>query len=207
MSYYKSSKKRSAPYKSTTVTKRAKPAYLKSEVKNSQVTATATFPTAGGVILLNGISTGTSINQRDALQIRLDHLDMTFRVNPNADFVAGAFRVFIVYDGSPNGVLPGFTDIFSNAGYTTAQRVENMWRFKILYEKTWGAGYASADGIGENYQLGWHKKLDLKNRMVQYVSTGTTIADIAKGALYLVIVGTTANEDLTYNLATRFRDY
>jgi len=114
--------------------------------------------------------------------------------------------VFVVYDGAPNGVTPGFTDIFTNGSVSTAQRVDNMWRFKILYESTYGASYVSYDSNAENWTKTWHKKLSLGNKSVQYISTGATIADIVKGALYLVIVGSTANATIGYNLACRFRD-
>lgn len=198
------------PRKKTMTTQRFVPTnvtrYLKSELKVTQVTSSVEFPTAGGVVLINGIATGTSINQRDALQIRLDNLDLYLSHQTTADYVKGDFRVFVVYDGAPNGVLPGFTDIFTNASVATAQRVDNMWRFKILYESTYGAGYGSGDKIGENYTKTWHKKLNLNNKSVQYIGTGSTIADIVKGALYLVVVGSTVNADLGYNLACRFRD-
>lgn len=180
--------------------------YLKSELKVTQVTGSAAYPVAGGVILINGIATGTSINQRDALQIRLDNLDIYLSHQTTADYVKGDFRTFVVYDGAPNGITPGFSDIFTNASVGTAQRVDNMWRFKILYESTYGAGYASGDSIGENYTKTWHKKLYLGNKSVQYIGTGATIADIVKGALYLVVVGNTSNATIAYNLACRFRD-
>jgi len=178
----------------------------RNETKVSQITASNANSTAGSITLINGISTGSSINQRDARKIILTNLDIYLRQVPNSDFVSNSTRYFIILDNAPNGVTPAITDIFSNAGISTAQRVDTMWRFKILWQKNYSSGYSSTDSTNYQHSMAIHKVLALKSRQVQYIADSSTIADIGKGALYFVEFGSNVHSTWSVNLALRFKD-
>lgn len=105
---------------------------------------------------------------------------------------------FVVYDRSPNGVLPAYTDIFS--GYTQSGGSSNFYflnpdfddRFEVLFSsmqdltiqqmQAWSADQStSASGVY------FHICVDLFGRVVQYKadSSPAVIGDVATGALYV----------------------
>jgi len=177
------------------------------ELRASNVIESTAISSTGYIKLLNGIGTGNDINQRAGREIRLDSLDFQYRVTPAGALNGyGYYQFWIIYDSAPNGVIPVFLDIFTNASSQTAQRIDNMWRFKILWHKTHGMNRNSTLLLNDNDAVYQKHNFSLSNKLVQYKDVGTGIGDIAKGALYLVMIGSNADADYVGNHNVRFKD-
>jgi len=176
-------------------------------LKVINVSCGSAFDASGRFVLLNGIDSGTDINQRDARKIKLDHLVWQYRVTPNINLDGyGFYQCWIIYDMAPNGVLPAFTDIFTAASSQCAPRVDQMWRFKILKHFTHGVLRSTTVELSENSNVYKYVEVNLGNKLVQYNNTGSGIADIAKGALYMIQIGSNDDSDYFGNHSVRFRD-
>lgn len=146
-----------------------------------------------GVFLLNGIAQGESVTEREGSRLTMKSLHLVGNFYSTiADTSLVGFA--LVYDKSPRGALPLFTDIFENSVNPVAafQRLESRDRFQILFRKevVLSGTYTAAD---ERSSIPFDMKMALNRTSAFEVGNTTgTIADFTYGALYLVTFGDSA---------------
>jgi len=170
---------------------------------------------AGAVALCLGIAQGDAEYNRDGTHVR--HKSLTFRgeiyIAPAASGYVDSdvLRTCIIYDRSPNGVLPIFSDIVYNSGTGTSAPIDpfsfkNRDRFYVVrdwlhstndFTATVAASiptYTSKGVLDNSTPLilkafkNFNFKLDTK-----FLSSSGAISGIQAGAFYVVTQGTFAS--------------
>lgn len=175
----------------------------------------ATGTSAGAVALCLGIAQGDGENQRDGIHIRLK--DITFRgeifaAPAGSGYVdSDVLRTMLVYDRSPNGVLPNFTEIVYNNGTAGSSSIDppsfrNRDRFLILrdwlhstndFTATVAAGvptYTSHGPLENATPMVFKAYKNFKFQLdTKYLGNSAAIGSIQAGAIYVVTQGTFAS--------------
>lgn len=158
-----------------------------SDLNYSDVTITTTCNNATPLQLLNGLTMGTGVSNRIGRTAVVKSVQYRFVLMPQAGTVMEWFRYAVVWDATPNGVLPAVNDIWMGSDPTNYVRRENRERFQILKQ-----GFCKVHGgqlVGNAYidnEVAGYVKV---NRRTQYnAGNAGTIGDINTGALYFMYV-------------------
>ena len=197
----------------------------RSEVEQKQIDQTgnlaiaATSASWSNVELLNGIGTGTLTSQRVGRKVVLKKCAIRWIMDAASPLISSPFRILVVYDKAPNGVLPAITDILNANSINGHVNLNNSDRFMILKDfyptDVNGQGYSmimASAGNGSNGQCGKFTLNFGAGLQEQFLLTNATIADISSGALYLAWCMTgrqTTNAGsyvLSYSSRVRFTD-
>lgn len=202
------------PFKKTTTAKVATLTKQIRRIKRSQelkwFDVNLTSATGGQVEPLNNIPLGDDAVSRDGRKIM-----MTSCVSKGQTTSAtlGTYpRYAIVYDASPNGILPSATDIFTATDAVAQVNLNNRNRFKILWDNHAGLGmgrdpFQFTGGTGTSATYIWHDTIKLRDLITIYKDTGSgTMAGTATGALYAVFLGTGSVTGAAINFRIRFLD-
>jgi len=139
-----------------------------------------------GITELNCVTQGAAAYQRIGTKILMKSLDLRFNLFMGGSAMTyNAVRYMIIYDSSPNGAFPAYTDILSDnisgaPGFHSRINMANRARFTILRDRLIpfvAASSSSMQTIKEYVKL---------KHETQFKSTTGAIADITTGALYLV---------------------
>lgn len=184
-------------------------------------------PSTAQTILLNPLQQGNNNDQRVGDEVMFTSIQIKGYVLSDKDAVSGGqeCRIIAFWDKSPNGVAPTAANLLDNSviiDYVNAPYNQNYYtRFKILYDKRFnlnaqlGATYTTGatDTLTSVYpvtmSLEFRKSF---NKKTNYgLSNMGTIADIARGACYLLILSTVAsgtNQEPTLRAGVRmiFKD-
>lgn len=166
--------------------------------------------TTGSVTLLNGVAQGDDFTNRTGRKITMKSLYIRGVVK-NFDTTSGPTlgRMLIVYDKQANAAAPTVADILKEATSTSQFNLNNRDRFSIIMDKQWAVGCIdttatqsfAAGPICHEYKL--YKKLNLDTI---FNGTGATIASIATGSIYMVIIGdVTTTQGCYFRLSSRIR--
>jgi len=168
-------------------------------------------------ILCNGMAQGTTGITRIGRQITIKSVAYNLYLKPGATTTSGMVRFMLLWDFQANGLAPVITDIlgFNDTPVTTANELtaamnmSNRERFKVLVDKRIPVGSTVAtQAFGP---VAVHaEKFRKCNQIVTYNGgVAGTVADIATGSLYVVLMTTTggaANVSLVGNVRIRFTD-
>ena len=229
---------RSSKYGAVMVRSGFRPKYgNRAEKKVCDVT-TAVIPFGGtstnkrtDVVLLNGIQQGTAYNQRVGGQVTWKSIFLKFRAhlehqtNDAIELYRAPIRVMVVYDRSPNGVVPLITDIIHDPVTPAALgansdifsfNLANRQRFVVIWDKTKILGpFVRSNtpqivwAMQEELVLQKYKKLNIKST---YGDAGATHTSLKSGAFWLVVstnYGATTESTqikVIYNSRMRFTD-
>lgn len=193
----------------------------------NQLDIVSDFSNNAFILPLNLIQAGTGSWNRVGRNVTMNSIRVrgTIELNmndPTDNNEGRLFRMLIVYDKQPNGVLPVKSDIIQYKDQTGVEQgfnqgflaYDNMERFVILKDTQ------CAINFGSNINAG--TVLNLKRKVVdEYVKIGlttnfkaeaspSTIADISTGALYLMFLTdatatSAARPSLNFRGATRLR--
>lgn len=169
----------------------------------------------GLIAPINNVPLGDDSVSRDGRKIVIKSIQLRYGLAGTAAASATATpRVVIVYDTNPNGVLPVFGDIFTDATGTSFQNLNNRERFKVIYDMALGQKKGSDSfvtvGTGGGGAIIFndvvYRKCDLTT---VFKDTGSgTIAGTSTGALYVCFLygsaGTTTGS--VCNCRIRFAD-
>lgn len=169
------------------------------EQKQVDITnATLAIPSASAawssLELLNGIGTGVLTSQRVGRRVSLQKLAVRWIMSAANGLYYAPFRIMVVYDKAPNGVLPAITEILNANTMLGQVNLNNTDRFMILKdlypcergEQGYGAISIGGVGAGHNGQAG---KFTIKFNpplQEQFLLSNNLIADISTGAIYLM---------------------
>lgn len=109
-------------------------------------------------------------------------------------------RMCIVYDRAPNGVQPGFHDIFQNTNINgidstpsilCAVALEHTKRFRVLadwvVDTSNGIPISTSNTIDNHVDVPFDKYVPLKNLEAQYNEATSDIDAISTGGLYFIV--------------------
>jgi len=116
----------------------------------------------------------------------------------SVNVTSSALRLLVVYDHSPNGVLPAITDIITTNDVNGVNNLNNSDRFLILKDFYPYSMVPLNVAIAESF----FKSMGAGLQQV-WSGTGGTIADITTGAIY--IAGCAAASAATATVTTRVR--
>lgn len=154
-----------------------------------------TSPPLPNVVLVNGVSQGSDINNRIGRRYTNVSVQMRYTCQVSAITpTPAAARIMIVYDLQPNGAttVPILTDILQTATTTSPMNINNRDRFRVIYDKT----HTVSPNGPEIFYTKMFKKLNLVT--TNNAGTTATIGSIATGAMYVVTVGDTAEAADTF---------
>jgi hypothetical protein len=168
------------------------------------VQAVANLATAG-IFLVNGVIIGNDFNNRVGREIKMKSLYMRLSAANLVD-QESTLRIMLVYDKQPNGVGPAITDILTSADVNAPNNLNNRERFIVITDKVRTCSTAAQRSF-------WIKKYKPLNTSTQYSGSGATIASIATGAMYLILIpqvtstgAPSANYSVGYQVRVRFTD-
>lgn len=161
----------------------------------------AGIPTAGEISFLNPVAGGTGINDRIGRKYTMKSILFRLGLYPssaNNAPVGTLVRCLIVYDAQNNSSAagPSVSDILMTATWDSAMNLDNRERFKILYEKTFTMAAtlyttgALTAGSPRPVAVDKFRKCYLP---VINSGVGGTTADIATGAVYLLLIANINN--------------
>lgn len=168
--------------------------------------ATYVLDTTGSITLVATIAQGVSVNQRIGKKAVYKSTQIRGFAQAGATTTIAEGAALLVYDRKPTNALPAITDILVAANSRAFLNDVNSDRFQIV--RRWDflfAGNSAAPTTGKEVQ-DFDEYVDLKKRPLEFNAAGTgAIGDIAKGALYLVTVGSNAAGTTAGALICAFR--
>jgi len=156
------------------------------------------------------VQQGYTQSQRIGNKIALCSLELRlYLVSRSATTYAQVCKLAVVYDRSPNGEYPSYTDIYSaiNPDGTTSSdsynksgqppNVNNMDRFVILYDELWPLPNAGPSNVGCTEFSAYVRDVNLDLGCVETLFNGNvlnesgclTISNLTSGSLLLIIQG------------------
>jgi hypothetical protein len=170
-------------------------------------------PTGATLLLMNGMSTGSTNRSRVGNQVRATSISIRYSIDWSSSFplvTPPLIRILIFWDRQTNQTLPelfgqsnaaGLLDT-SNVGEIYAQTNMNNWkRYKLLYDKVHNIIPYSRELVTEMPNAFFKKKIKL-NRIVQYDDTSFDISSISSNSLWMYAFSTAGAADLAINKPT-----
>lgn len=167
-------------------------------------TQVQTTSSTASINVINGVALGDAGYQRDGREVTNLSLELTVYYEPavaaNTTYFA---RALVVWDASPNGVLPAIGDILQLVQSTGAVTSDPLSypnqdfrkRFTILRDHrallptsnaVAGGGFEVTGTPSSNSETQWKWHIPLKGIQTDYTGTGSLIANIMTGALYFI---------------------
>lgn len=181
---------------------------------NSVLTLPSGDTTWSVVQLVNGITQGVQSTQRIGRKVVLTSIQVRWlyeaALAATTEFWA-PWRWCLVYDSSPDGVLPSPALIFDDNSFLGNVNLNSSERFLILHDEIIGKPVdnlrVSVTNGNSGYAGKFYKKL---NYQQHFSATLGTIADIQKGAIYIMFCNSAAATGTTwsfyFNSRVRFTD-
>jgi len=159
------------------------------------------FLNSGFCYLLNGLNTGATAVTRNGNRVVFRSIQLRGMIYPDAEANKNTVNhIWIIYDTQPTGALPNINDFFEGSNGMSFIKYDSRYRFIPLVHRVFTLGMQSAtmsDFCVCDVDI--YKKL---NRVTVYKGNTDDIADIAYGALYIVVIGiSNANTSrMNYNM-------
>lgn len=179
--------------------------YLKSRVhsefKYLDTVVTNTPTTTAVLALLNGMSKGDGVANREGRQIRVKSILSNTLLTINTSATASNIRIVYFIDKQANAAAPVFGDVFtSSSNYiTSARNLNNRKRFVILKDHVYTLDPDNHNAI----RMSFYKKLDMST--IYDASDAGDITDIKTNALYMMYICNEATFTPTINSYNRVR--
>jgi len=166
------------------------PAPTRVELKYDVGQVASAVPSAGSINLISTIANGSGSSDRIGRRIAYHDIEIKWEFGMSASHAYNNVKTYIIYDNSPNGAAPIWTDLFVTAVPYSVQNPDTKGRFKII----WESNFISYDATTATFARCWfnngagHKVLSLKGKSAQFLGTTAGIADIEKGAIYFCMI-------------------
>lgn len=179
---------------------------LNPEFKMKEVYGSSTVNTTPTLYLLNGLTKGDDIGNRDGRSILMKSLNLQATVTVHASTTIGSYvRCMVFIDKNPSGVAPTYTELLDIATITQpilAQRNLNFRkRFVILRDQL--IDVSPGSGGKGLYTFNYYKKLQMHT--IYDASDAGDITDISNNALYFITVSNEGTNVPTVTVASRVR--
>ncbi len=165
-----------------------------------------TFTTAGTVISLSTVAQGTDYNQRVGNSIKIQSIDLRYRIFMNTTSGNTVVRVILFRDLDGYGTAPTPSILMANGiGTTTAPLAEknflNRKRFSILYDYI--------DTLSPQGERGYATHVHIPHEgHILYLGSTAAAASNGKGSLYLLVLSdeSTNSPSLAFQSRVVFTD-
>lgn len=105
---------------------------LKHSTTNFNITSMAT---GGTIVTVSDLSQGTSSSTRVGNQVHVSYLEVFGQFSLAAAQSGDIGRLIIFVDHSPDGALPGVTDVLESTSYASCYNKDKVGsRFRILHD-------------------------------------------------------------------------
>ena len=185
---------------------------------NSVLTIPGNDLTWSTVQLINGITQGVTSTSRIGRKCVISGITIRWHYSfplSATDNRWGPWRWMLVYDSSPDGVLPTPGLILDDNSFLGNVNLNNSQRFAILHDEvvpgnTFGymplSGTLGSSGFAGKFYRSFPRGLEM-----HFLTTLGTIGDIQKGAVYIMFcnsnsVSGSASSSFYFNARTRFTD-
>jgi len=162
--------------------------------------------------LLSTVANGSGSSERIGRKISYYDISIRYFLTANSVHLSNYTRIMVVYDNSPNGTAPAYTDIIQNSATTSFENPDTRGRFKILHDKTIYSATSdvvdkSINQFGTGSIAASHTQtISLKGKTAQFLGTGSSISDYEKGAIYL-LTNSFQNNVMYLEFANRIQFY
>nr|UOF79570.1 capsid protein [Cressdnaviricota sp.] len=178
------------------------------EKKFADVTSVADITATPTVLVLNGTSRGTNVNERIGYRILVKSIQLkATMVRENAATTTlQQVHLTIVYDRQTNGAAPAYADVWGGNTFpgTDLRNNVNMGRFFVIWDHV-----ENIEGVNQGGSSSKFVEFFRKVNLPVYYNAGTAgdVTDIATGGLFLLIKGSTAAgaDDVDTTISTRIR--
>lgn len=159
------------------------------EFKSVDVAISQAVNSDSAVQLLNGISRGDEISERNGREVTMRSIQFDARVTVTSGTGVDQFhRVIIVYDNQTNAAALTAAQVLSVVNVTAPRNLENRRRFRIMMDKKIqlnASGEPGAQRLMRFYRR-------LRHPITFNSGDAATVADITTGSMYVVVIGTEA---------------
>ncbi len=153
---------------------------INTETKYIDTTALSTFTGAWTLVLLNGMTTGTSSVTRNGQSIKASGLEAKFFITMNSAATAiQSYRLVVFLDKQPNAAAPTATDVYP-ASSVSPRTVGYLDRFSVLWEKWAILDLEFPTGEIEQFSKGLSFHVEFNTGVVG------DITDITKNSVYFM---------------------
>lgn len=156
---------------------------------------------APSLTLLNGVISGDDFNNRDGRRIFMKSIFMRGSVNAQAFGAAqGMSRLIVFYDKQTNGAAPAILDVLVTATVASQLNLNNRSRFQILADQTFF--FSNTGEAIREVEVFRNLNLD-----AQYSGVTASVASIATGSIYMLMLADFSTVDYKVSERIRFLDY
>lgn len=186
---------------------------LNSEKKFVDLTAqTPGAISAGAFTLLNPLSQGTANGTRVGDQVRFTDLDVRLTLY-NTPTNTAWVRIMIIKDMQPNGAAPTLANLLSDTGggVVSFRNLDYGKRFRVYADRVYSLMANDLETPAQPMFVKFHvdlkgtKKKNLPNITEYGLGNAGTIADISKGAYYLVSLSNLTSSGPTVSFNSRMK--
>lgn len=133
--------------------------------------------------LLNGIALGYQDYQRIGNTVKLQK--MYLKLSTTFPDPTNIVRVMVLYDNSPDGIFPSGAQLFTFSADPLRSFITADYssRFHVLYDKLISGGTGGPVAKALNPVT-----FKLKGKDMRFIGSGANIADIQRGAVYLIMM-------------------
>lgn len=156
---------------------------INSELHKTDVLTTAAISTTPLITLVNSISQGDDVADRQGNSILCKTIEIDYLHQQNLSATISDMRIVFVMDTANQGVTPAWTDVFTSAtnGTQSLRNVDNVKRFKILSDRHYKFSSSGVRSYSGKFFLKINKHL--------YYSSGTNTA-VLQNAIYRMAYAT-----------------
>jgi len=171
------------------------------EEKNLETLVSATaFDTNGTVYSISTVAQGTDYTQRVGDSIRMQHIQVRWRVFKNTSATQSMCRVILFRDLDGYGTAPATGDVMQFAGVATAPLSPPDWlnrkRFAIIRDDL-----VTLNNTGESSVCGtWQVP---HNGHILYLGTTAAAASNGKGSVYMLVISDESTNTPTIAFSSR----
>lgn len=163
------------------------PAPSRVELKYDYGVVNGTIDSTPNVVLLTTIANGSGSSERIGKAVQYHSIEIAWSLRMAAVHNSNKASFKLIYDRSPNGILPAYTDILKSSDTNSLLNPDTRARFVELFEANWVTTNDVVSGNTNSIgQVHGHKLISMKGKKATFIGTADTIASIETGAIYVV---------------------
>ncbi len=179
-------------------------ALLNVEYKAHTVVAqTSDITDTASATALTNLVQGDTTTTRDGSQVKFTSLRFGYVLKANTSATRATVRLMLVHDKQTNEAQATATDVLQDStpidAITSAYNIDNVSRFRILYDKVHTLVIAGDTSVVHRTI---HKKLNLK---VRYDGNAGDVTDLTQDSIFLIMVSDTVTNDPNISFQIRLR--
>ncbi len=162
---------------------------------------------SGGVFELGAMAQNSSESGRIGTQVTYKSINLKFETVATGTTIDQRYEISLIWDAQPNaGPVPSIGEIYTNSTTILGFRqMCNRLRFKTIWTSgPFAIGGSSSQNLNQQSAFSMFKKVNLNT---QFCGSGSGIANVNTGAIYLTVRSTALNIAASHGMSffARFR--